>query len=267
MKSNPGAVGQFSIMSHPHQPSARGLGCVFLIGHSACWAWKISMHFSCTRRRTLVIGVVFSLAFITGDVREAVGESESLNDANHVTKALHHKHRRKTSMVREVDLAWAPSPSSPNIDGYRVYYGTASGRYSEHVDVGLVTTAKLPSPANGNTYFYIVVAYKGLLESPPSNEVISSTALPAPTNIADEPTTPIFPGPSPSPRSPSTSSRPAPASVSASLPESTQVVNAPDVTAAATPTLRFQRRLQRLGIQPRESNQAGSAAQSEPAHQ
>src|SRR5438309_1156555 len=143
------------------------------------------MHFSGANWRTLIIGVVISLAFTTGAVREAIGESESLNDGNQLTKAFRHKFRRRTAS-RAVDLAWAPSPSSPNIDGYRVYYGTASGRYSEHVDVGLVTTAKLPSPANGNTYFYIVVAYKGLLESPPSNEVISSTALPAPTNIADE---------------------------------------------------------------------------------
>src|SRR5438270_8063854 len=180
------------------------------------------MHFSCTRRRTLVIGVVFSLAFITGDVREAVGESESLNDANHVTKALHHKHRRKTSMVREVDLAWAPSPSSPNIDGYRVYYGTASGRYNEHVDVGIVTNAKLPSPGNGNTYFYVVVAYKGSLESAPSNEVKSSPVIPPRTNAADEPTTSIFPAPSPSPRIPTSSSTLAPERAPASLPESIQ---------------------------------------------
>src|SRR5439155_24712810 len=96
---------------------------------------------------------------------------------------------------RAVDLAWAASPSSPNIDGYPAYYGTASGRYNEHVDVRIVTNAKLPSPVNGNTYFYVVVAYKGSLESAPSNEVKSSAGVPARTNAADEPTTSIFPAP------------------------------------------------------------------------
>ena len=193
------------------------------------------MHFSCVTGRTLIIGVVISLAFTTGAVREAIGESESLNDGNQLTKAFRHKFRRRTPS-RAVDLAWAPSPSSPNIDGYRVYYGTASGRYNEHVDVGIVTNAKLPSPGNGNTYFYVVVAYKGSLESAPSNEVKSSPVIPARTNTADEPTTSIFPRPSPSPRTPTASSTPAPARPSVSLPESTQPLTTTEATTAAIPT-------------------------------
>lgn len=41
---------------------------------------------------------------------------------------------------------WLGTQARParNIDGYRVYYGTASGSYSQHVDVGLATTAAVP---------------------------------------------------------------------------------------------------------------------------
>jgi hypothetical protein len=227
---------------------------------------KIAMHFFGAKWRTLIIGVVTSVVFTAAGVPEAIGESESLDDGNQMTNALRHKFRRKKKS-RPVDLAWAPSPSSPNIDGYRVYYGTASGRYSEHLDVGIVTNAKLPGPVKGNTYFYVVVAYKGPLESPPSNEVKSSATVLAPTKTADETTTSIFPRPSPSPGIPTASSTPAPAPASVSLPESTQPLPTTEATTAATPTLRFQRRLQRLGIQPRESNQAGGAAHAETAPQ
>ena len=220
------------------------------------------MHFSCVTGRTLIIGVVISLAFTTGAVREAIGESESLNDGNQLTKAFRHKFRRRAPS-RAVDLAWAPSPSSPNIDGYRVYYGTASGRYNEHVDVGIVTNAKLPSPGNGNTYFYVVVAYKGSLESAPSNEVKSSAGIPARTNAADEPATSIFPAPSPSPRIPTSSSTLAPERTPAALLGPIQPGTSTDATTAATPTVRFRRRLQRLGIQPGESNKAGGGARIE----
>ena len=230
------------------------------------WLQKIAMHFFGAKWRTLIIGVVISVAFITGAVREAIGESESLDDGNQMTKALRHKFRRKKTS-RAVDLAWVPSPSSPNIDGYRVYYGTMSGRYSEHLDVGLVTNAKLQGPVKGNTYFYVVVAYKGPLESPPSNEVKSSAAVLAPTKTADELANSIFPKSSPSPGIPTASSTPAPAPASVSLPELTQAPSTTDAATAATPTLRFQRRLQRLGLESRESNQAVGGARGDTARQ
>ena len=37
----------------------------------------------------------------------------------------------------DVKLAWDPSSPAPN--GYRVYYGTASGSYSSNVDSGAAT--------------------------------------------------------------------------------------------------------------------------------
>ena len=87
-------------------------------------------------------------------------------------------------------LTWQASPSSPNIDGYRVYYGTSSGNYSQHADVpGTGTTATVASAPAGSTYYYTAVAYKGALESIGSNEVMRSTPggtpTPTPTPYSD----------------------------------------------------------------------------------
>jgi hypothetical protein len=48
------------------------------------------------------------------------------------------------------------------------------------------------------------------------------------------------------------------------LPESTQVVSAPDVPTAAAPTLRFQRRLQRLHLPGKDLNQHEGAGAARP---
>ncbi|TMP89157.1 MAG: fibronectin type III domain-containing protein, partial [Verrucomicrobia bacterium] len=79
-------------------------------------------------------------------------------------------------------LSWQASPSSPNIDGYRVYYGTSSGNYSQHADfLGTGTSVTVVAPPTGSTYYYTVVAYKGSLESSDSNEVMRSTPAASPT--------------------------------------------------------------------------------------
>ena len=198
-------------------------------------------------------------------VFDATGQSPAL-DGNHFAKALHHKAYRRRVALQGLNLAWAPSPSSPNIDGYRIYYGTASRNYSEHLDVGMVTSAKVPNATNGGTYFYVVVAYKGALESPPSNEVATASARPAPVprSIAtDTPTLGATPTPDPTPEPGARG--PVPISGRETI---EPLVAADPASASPPPTLRFQRRLQRLGLpQGKDSNQhegAGAAA-AEPA--
>jgi Bacterial Ig domain/Fibronectin type III domain len=76
----------------------------------------------------------------------------------------------------DVQLAWDPSPS-PQVTGYQLYYGTASGSYSVHVDTGPVTTAALSGLAVGQTYYFAATAYDSARnESPFSNEVRYTTA-------------------------------------------------------------------------------------------
>ena len=223
------------------------------------------MGFS-SKWRLLTVGGLILSALVSAPFHDGLGQSQPLYpaiDGNHLGKGVRHKAYRRKVALQGINLAWAPSPSSPNIDGYRIYYGTSSGNYSEHLDVGMVTSAKVPNATNDASYFYVVVAYKGNLESPPSNEVASAKANPAPTLVvSDTPSSNANPTPRPSPESAATSPTPAPVAISA--PESNQPLLANDTASAETPTLRFQRRLQRLRLpQGKDSNQhegAGAAA-------
>ncbi|MFT4637746.1 MAG: hypothetical protein ACI8T1_001056 [Verrucomicrobiales bacterium] len=78
----------------------------------------------------------------------------------------------------EVTLAWDAN-LEPDIEGYRLHYGTAQGSYPNAIDVGNSTNSPLTLPEPG-TYYSIVTAYNTAgVESPASNEVIISV----PANI------------------------------------------------------------------------------------
>jgi len=71
-------------------------------------------------------------------------------------------------------LAWDPN-EEPDVTGYRVHYGTASGQYSEIIDVGNATSAPIEDLLPGTTYFFAVTAYNSLnVESLPSDEIAYS---------------------------------------------------------------------------------------------
>jgi hypothetical protein len=72
---------------------------------------------------------------------------------------------------QSITLAWVPS-QSVNVSGYHIYYGTASGYYTEKITVGDVTTANISDLLQGATYFFVVTAVDTLgQESVPSNEI------------------------------------------------------------------------------------------------
>jgi hypothetical protein len=72
----------------------------------------------------------------------------------------------------QVTLAW-DSGASPDLAGYRIYYGFISGQYSGSVDVGKKTTYTLSNLAGGKIYYLAVTAYdKDKRESGLSNEVV-----------------------------------------------------------------------------------------------
>ncbi len=57
-----------------------------------------------------------------------------------------------------VKVSWNPN-SEPDLDGYKVYYGTLSGTYAQVLDVGAVTSADVSSLGEGRTYYFAVTAY------------------------------------------------------------------------------------------------------------
>lgn len=64
------------------------------------------------------------------------------------------------------------------LSGYKIYYGTASHKYTQAIDAGNVTTSTVPNLNGGSTYYFAVTAYdKAGLESAYSNEVSKTTAL------------------------------------------------------------------------------------------
>ncbi|TXG78324.1 MAG: fibronectin type III domain-containing protein, partial [Rhodocyclaceae bacterium] len=58
----------------------------------------------------------------------------------------------------QASLAWNASASS-GVTGYKVHYGTASGTYGTHLDVGNTLSATIPNLTSGATYYFAVTAY------------------------------------------------------------------------------------------------------------
>ena len=68
-------------------------------------------------------------------------------------------------------LGWNPSPGT-NVAGYHLYYGGASGNYTNTIDAGTNTMATVPGLTIGATYYFAATAYDGDgLESEFSNEI------------------------------------------------------------------------------------------------
>ena len=75
----------------------------------------------------------------------------------------------------EVTLAWDANPE-PAVEGYRVYYGKASGFYTNVVDVGNRTDCVIPGLEAGTTYFFACTAYSATGdESNFSGEIVYAT--------------------------------------------------------------------------------------------
>jgi hypothetical protein len=72
--------------------------------------------------------------------------------------------------AQNVTLKWDPNPAS-NLAGYRLYYGTSSGVYTQEINVGNTTATLVSNLTEGRTYFFAVTAYNTAAESFPSNEV------------------------------------------------------------------------------------------------
>ncbi|MFO1372706.1 MAG: PKD domain-containing protein [Candidatus Competibacteraceae bacterium] len=89
------------------------------------------------------------------------------------------------ALAGQVTLTWKASPS-PNVSGYRIYYGQDSGSYTSIIDVGFQTTSTVFDLQEGVTYYFAVKAYDGNNnESGFSNEVSTTIGSSAINLIAD----------------------------------------------------------------------------------
>lgn len=77
-----------------------------------------------------------------------------------------------------VVLSWNPS-TSPVVAGYHLYYGTASGDYTQNLVLGNVTSATIGGLLGGVTYYFAMTAYDtNGVESGFSNEVSFTPGAP-----------------------------------------------------------------------------------------
>src|SRR5262245_24669448 len=75
------------------------------------------------------------------------------------------------ALAATVTLAWDAN-TEPDLAGYILHYGNASGSYSTEVDVGNTTMAALSGFDGGQTYYFAATAYNvNKNESAFSNEV------------------------------------------------------------------------------------------------
>jgi len=81
-------------------------------------------------------------------------------------------------------LSWDPPVTNADgtpvndLAGYKIYYGTSSGNYSQNIDVGNVTTYTVSNLTEGVTYYFAATAYDAARnESTDSNEVIKTIQL------------------------------------------------------------------------------------------
>jgi hypothetical protein len=82
-----------------------------------------------------------------------------------------------------IALAW-DAVSHPDLDGYRVYYGTASGNYTSFGTADLSATHTLTALQDCTNYFIAVKATAGGEESPSFSNEISGWARPVVTSVA-----------------------------------------------------------------------------------
>ena len=84
-----------------------------------------------------------------------------------------------SASAADVMLAWDASPD-PQVVGYRIYYGVASGNYTNSAPVGLVTNATLTGLVVGTKYYFAATAFDSTgIESDFSNETSHTPAGPA----------------------------------------------------------------------------------------
>jgi len=62
-----------------------------------------------------------------------------------------------SALAGQVTLAWDAN-TEPDLNGYKIYYGTTSGSYPSSVAVGNVTTHTVTGLTDGQTYYFVATA-------------------------------------------------------------------------------------------------------------
>jgi hypothetical protein len=83
--------------------------------------------------------------------------------------------------AEEVKLVWLPNPAAENVIRYHVYRSeglvstTALPKDFRPVGASVTTSATDIAPDDGLTYTYVIRAFNGVNEGPPSDEIVVTT--------------------------------------------------------------------------------------------
>jgi fibronectin type 3 domain-containing protein len=81
------------------------------------------------------------------------------------------------SLTWDAPATYTDGTALTDLAGYKVYYGTSSGHYTQSVIVGNATNSTINNLASGHTYYFAVTAYDSAgLESGFSNEVAKTAS-------------------------------------------------------------------------------------------
>lgn len=76
-----------------------------------------------------------------------------------------------SATTASVSLTWNRAADHDASTTFRIYYGTASGEYSDQLDAGTATEISVPGLTPGVTYYFMATARQDGLESEPSEEL------------------------------------------------------------------------------------------------
>lgn len=90
----------------------------------------------------------------------------------------------QASLTWNAPTTYSDGTPTTNLEGYKIYTGTASGDYSQNIDVGNVTSYTLSSLNDATTYYFTVTAYNATGDvSGFSNQASFTTTAPTPPAV------------------------------------------------------------------------------------
>lgn len=82
------------------------------------------------------------------------------------------------SHAAQATLTWDPPVVATDVTGYMIHYGTASGAYSQSIDVGNTTSYTVSNLNDGQTYYFAATSYnRARQQSGYSNEASKGTPI------------------------------------------------------------------------------------------
>lgn len=112
--------------------------------------------------------------FVTWNLFQDIGDNRQTIFTNSTDNLMFYNAKQTviydTNGTYNIRISWEPS-TSPNIIGYKVYYGIQSGVYSGLVDAGNSTIATVSHLKVNHPYFFAVTSYDSNGESTFSNEI------------------------------------------------------------------------------------------------